>query len=203
MPSGQSLDFDLTVITATCRRPAQLASCLAQFRSQSLGGLRCEHLVVSDGIDPESRWLASEFGARYIERPAPGGQWGSLARDEGIRAACGRFVCFWDDDNLYELHALATIYAAAFGHDIGVVQTRYRCRSRVGQIIIPRRWTGSFQPGDVDTMCVCVHRDLAARERWEQLPPPERPTTDWHWLNRLEKYQPRIQFVPVVVGFHL
>jgi glycosyltransferase involved in cell wall biosynthesis len=105
MNSEIQSEFDLTVITATCRRPAQLASCLVQFRSQSLGGLHCEHLVVSDGIDPESRWLTSKYGARYIERTVPGGQWGSLARDEGIREARGRFVCFWDDDNLYEPHA--------------------------------------------------------------------------------------------------
>lgn len=196
-------DFDLTVIIATCRRPAQLASCLAQFRTQNLGGLRCEHLVVSDGIDPEARWLAAEFGARYFERPEPGGQWGSLARDEGIRVARGQFVCFWDDDNLYEPHALATLFSAAVGYDIGVVQTRYRCRSRVGQIIIPRRWTGSFRSGDVDTMCICLRRDLALREAWEQRPPPKLPTTDWHWLQRLEKHQPRIRFVPVIIGFHL
>lgn len=203
MPPHNPLEIDLTVITATCRRHAQLASCLSQFRNQSLGDLRCEHLVVSDGIDPEARWLVGKFGARYVERPEPGGQWGSLARDLGICEARGLYVCFWDDDNLYEPHALAALYGTAFGHDIGVVQTRYRCRSRAGQIVIPRRWTGSFRPGDVDTMCVCVRRELASREPWEQLPDPSRPTTDWNWLHRLEKYQPRIQFVPMVVGFHL
>lgn len=203
MPPHNPLEMDLTVITATCRRHAQLASCLSQFRNQSLGDLRCEHLVVSDGIDPEARWLADEFGARYVERPEPGGQWGSLARDLGIREARGQYVCFWDDDNLYHPHAIATLYATAFGDDIGVVQTHYRCRTRLGQITIPRRWSGTFQPGDVDTMCVCLRRNLAARETWEQQPPPRRPTTDWHWLHRLERYQPTIRFVPQVIGRHV
>ena len=203
MPTHNRPEIDLTVITATRRRPALLASCLAQFRSQSLGELRCEHLVVSDGVDPEVRWLAREFGARYVERPEPGGQWGSLARDLGIREARGQYVCFWDDDNLYEPHALATLFTAACGHDIGVLQTRYRCRTRLGQIIIPRRWDGTFQRGDVDTMCICIRRDLASRETWEQRPPPQRPTTDWHWLHRIERYQPVIRFVPLVIGHHL
>jgi hypothetical protein len=76
MPLHNPLKIDLTVITATCRRPAQMASCLSQFRSQSLGDLRCEHLVVSNAVDPQAR---------------------------------GQYVGFWDDDNLYEPHALARL----------------------------------------------------------------------------------------------
>ncbi len=195
--------YDLTVITATCQRPSQLANCLAQFQQQSIGTLRCQHLVVSDGVDPQARALSREFGATYIERTQPGGQWGSLARDVGIREAEGCFVCFWDDDNLYEPHALATLIAAGVDADLGVVQTRYRCRTRPGLVTIPRQWTGSFRKGDVDTMCVCVRRDLALQELWEQQPPPLQPTTDWHWLQRLEQHQPRIRFVPIVIGWHL
>lgn len=198
-----SSPLDLTVITATCQRPAQLANCLAQFRQQSVGSLRCEHLVVSDGVDPQARSLCQQFGARYIERPAPGGQWGSLARDAGIQEAAGRYVCFWDDDNLYEPHALACLYSVAFDGEIGVVQTHYRCRTQPGQINIPRLWSGTFQKGDVDTMCVCVRRELALTETWEQSPTPTQPTTDWHWLRRLEQHQPRIRFVPLVIGWHL
>ena len=203
MPSVMKPTYDLTVVTASCQRPAQLANCLSQFQQQCVGTLRCQHLVVSDGVDPQARALSRIFGATYVERPEPGEQWGSLARDVGIREAQGQFVCFWDDDNLYEPHALATLFAAGVDSDVGVVQTRYRCRTRPGLVTIPRQWTGSFRKGDVDTMCVCVRRDLAMRELWEQQPAPSRPTTDWHWLQRLEQHQPRIRFVPIVIGWHL
>lgn len=203
MSSETKPAYDLTVITATYQRPAQLANCLAQFQQQSVGTLRCQHLVISDGVDRQARALSREFGTTFIERPEPGGQWGSLARDVGIHEAQGQFVCFWDDDNLYEPHALATLFAAGVDADVGVVQTRYRCRIRPGQVTIPRQWTGSFRKGDIDTMCVCVRRELALQELWEQQPPPSQPTTDWHWLQRLEQHQPRIRFVPIVIGWHL
>ena len=64
--------YDLTVITATRQRPAQLATCLAQFQQQSIGTLRCQHLVVSDGTDPQARALSQHFGASYVELPEPG-----------------------------------------------------------------------------------------------------------------------------------
>ena len=195
--------LDITVITATYQRPAQLALCLSQFRQQSVGNLSCEQLVVSDGVDPHARALCERFGARYLERAEPGGQWGSLARDLGIREARGRYVVFWDDDNLYEPHALATLFAAACDSEIGIVQTRYRCRSRAGEITIPRKWTDKFVAGDIDTMCVCVRRELAAQETWERQPAPQKPTTDWDWLSRLMQLQPTVRFVPVVIGWHL
>lgn len=195
--------FDLTIITPTHRRPAQLAMCLSQFQQQSIANLRCEHLVVSDGFDPHARALCDRFGARYLERTDPGGQWGSLARDLGIREARGRYLAFWDDDNLYEPHALTALFAVASGVGIGLVQTRYRCRTTPGEITLPRQWTGQFIAGDVDTMCVCVERNLALLESWEQSPPPHRPTTDFHWLSRLMTHHATVRFVPVVIGWHL
>ena len=55
--------MDLTVITATCQRPQLLAHCLREYQRQSLGELKCEHLVVSDGPNPVAKFLSDRFGA--------------------------------------------------------------------------------------------------------------------------------------------
>ena len=107
--------IDLSVITATHRRPKHLAMCLEQFRLQSSGNLRVEQIVVSDGPDRQARYLATAAGARYIELDRTYGQWGAAAKDAGLTAARGNYVCLWDDDNRYAPHAAATLYAAACG----------------------------------------------------------------------------------------
>jgi len=193
--------IQLSVITATRNRPAQLAHCLHQFHRQSPGNLNCEQIIVSDGKDPTAKLLAKHWGARFFELPEPRGHAGAFAKDFGIQQARGEFVCFWDDDNIYEPHALATLFATALGNDIGVVRTRHRLRVRNQLTTLPRHWSGAFRPGDVDTMCVAVKRELALKESWGDDHPP--PGTDFRWLQKLEAHQPRIRYVPVRIGYHL
>ncbi|WP_437203841.1 glycosyltransferase family 2 protein [Planctomicrobium sp. SH664] len=191
----------LTVITATHQRPAQLALCLRQFQQQSVGGLAVEHLIVSDSVDPTARFLCRRAGARYCELEQPGGCAGAAAKDRGVQLARGDYVCFWDDDNLYEPHALTTLYAAAVDAEIGIVQTRHRLRKSVGMVTLPRRWEGTFHFGDLDTMCVCVRKSLALQELWGD--GCTDIGTDFRWLQKLQRHRPRIRFVPIVIGMHL
>lgn len=193
--------MNLSVITATHQRPEFLSHCLEQFRRQSLGGLKVEHIVVSDGPDEHAKYLANQADARYFELPEPVGQWGAGAKDRGILEARGRYVCFWDDDNIYESHALVALFAAVQNVEIGVVRTQHRFRRRLGFVTIPRRWDGRFVLGDIDTMCVCVQTELARRETWQL----ENPTisNDHTWLVKLMKHAPRVNYLPITIGKHL
>lgn len=193
--------MNLSVITATRQRPAQLVHCLEQFRRQSFGQVSCEHIVVSDGPDRVARHLAERYAARYFELSEARGHAGAFAKDLGIREAAGEYVCFWDDDNLFEPHALTTIFAAVHGADLGVVRVRHRLRKNVGIITIPRWWSGTPGFGDIDTMCVAVRRTLALKEPWGNEVPP--PGTDYRWLKRLGTHNPRVRYVPIVIGMHL
>lgn len=193
--------LDLTIITATYRRPKHLALCLAQFRRQSVGNLRVEHLIVSDGPDPFARSLAEGAGAVCMEIEQHRGQWGAAAKDAGIEHARGEYVCFWDDDNHYEPHAAAVLYAAAVGVDVGVVQCRHHPRQQPGCVILPRQWDGTPRYGDIDTMNVCVRRELALTEPWEDGNP--RSGSDYRWIQRLRDRGATMRFVPIVIGDHL
>ena len=191
--------MDLTVITATWQRPQLLALCLAQFRQQEPGPLRCEHLVISDGPDPRARATADYFGVRYLELAAHRGGWGAYCHDAGIAAAQGNYVAFWNDDNRYYPHALATLHAAAEGGDIGLCRAVHWHQAQ--HEIIPAAWRGEFEYGQVDTMCVCVRRELALQEGWGLEPVPYE--VDLHWLERLRRRGAVVKFSPVVIGEHL
>lgn len=194
---------DLTVITATYKRPKHLAMCLEQFHRQSLGELNVEHVVVADGPDaPVARFIAKREGARHIELDRNKGQYGAFAKDRGIQEARGEYVCFWDDDNLYDSHALTTLYATAYGADMGIVQARNFDKRLRKLILVPEKWDGTFQYGRVDTMCVCVRRELALKETWGE-PEDRGRGTDYRWLRSLLNHEPIIRFSPVVIGKHL
>jgi GT2 family glycosyltransferase len=201
MSAADSPAVDLSIITATFQRPKHLALCLAQVRQQSLGSLRIEHIVVSDGPDRQARFQSEDAGARYVELPHNQGRWGAAAKDAGLGAAAGQYVCFWDDDNRYEPHAAATLYAAAHGGDIGVVQVRALKRQGAGRIVLPRQWDGVLRFGDIDTMNFCVRRELASLEHWADGNP--RSGEDYRWLQRLKDRGASIRYVPIIIGEHL
>jgi glycosyltransferase involved in cell wall biosynthesis len=192
---------DLSIITATHLRPKHLALCLAQVARQSLGSLTVEHLVVGDGPDPHARYLAEEAGATYLELDKSQGQWGAAAKDAGLAAARGRYVCFWDDDNHYAAHAAVTLFAAAHGFDIGVVRIQALKRQAVGRTLLPRQWDGTLRYGDIDTMNFCVRRELAMQERWADGNP--RSGEDYRWLQRVKDRGATLRYLPVVIGEHL
>ena len=93
--------IQLSIITATWKRPQFLMHLLNQVHLQSTEGLTWEHLVVSDGIDPIAKTICASYPVRYFECPQHQGAYGAFAKDEGIRQAKGEYVCFWDDDNIY------------------------------------------------------------------------------------------------------
>ncbi|WP_437185581.1 glycosyltransferase family 2 protein [Planctomicrobium sp. SH668] len=191
----------LSVITATHQRPSQLARTLEQFRTQCHSNLRCEHIVVSDGPDAVAAQVSKQWGASFVQLDSHRGDAGAYAKDAGIHAARGKYVCFWDDDNLYHPHAISALVATAWDHDIGVVQTQHRFRKAHGMVTLPRRWDGQFHAGDIDTMCICVKRELALTAKWGNGQPP--PGTDYRWLQALSVKKPSIRFVPIVIGYHL
>lgn len=200
--------MDLSVITPTWMRPKLLTLTAQAFRRQ-VHNLDAEHIVVSDGRDPELREICRRLGyappgesdrLTLIELDHVGDM-GGTARDAGLAVARGEYSAFWDDDNQYDDHALATAYAAAFGSDVGVVQAVYHdplfayggCRfSR-----IPARWDGAFHLGEIDTMCVCVRTELGRTARWAD---QDQTCHDFGWLDDLQKSGATLRFVPIVIG---
>jgi len=194
--------MDISVVTATRDRPKLLALACDQFRRQALHGLTAEHIVVSDGPDTLAQMIAEDHGAQFAALDAPRGEFGAPARDRGVCLARGRFVTFWDDDNLYNPSALASLSAAASGADVGICRCRHldRLAARY-RTIPPAEWDRELRFGEIDTMCAIVDRQWALRTPWSD--GTGLPGYDFRWLSRLQAAGARLAYSPVVIGDHL
>jgi glycosyltransferase involved in cell wall biosynthesis len=171
----------LSIITAATR-PAGLAQVVNDFKSQRIQGVSFEHIIVLEGGGFDN----VSMGQARVIRQERHDDFGATAKDVGIAAAIGEYVAFWDDDNVYYDHAVATIVAATWGHDVGLYRCRYLNR------MIPN--SDKLEAGDVDTMCFCVRRELAKQVTWAD---GLGRYSDWRWINKIGK---KPNYVPVVIG---
>lgn len=193
--------IDLSIIIATCNRPAALATCLQQVRQQAYAGFTVEVIVVDESVGDDNRVTTQQFGVSKYYQKKTEGLCGAYAKDFGLQWAAGTYVCFWDDDNVYYQHAMTTLFGAAYDYDIGVVQTWHRQRQPpFAYRPIPVKWQGAFEFRQIDTMCVCVRTELAQRELWSA---HQQRGTDYAWLTKLAAYNPRIRYLPIIIGVHL
>ena len=115
---------DLTVITATCRRPALVVEAVTSALGQL--GPSLEVLVIDDDPEGSARapiealiaGLADLKGGedagrlRYLRASPPSGGVPALVYNQGLQAAQGRCVLFLDDDDLAQPGAFAALVSA-------------------------------------------------------------------------------------------
>jgi glycosyltransferase involved in cell wall biosynthesis len=182
---------DLSIIVPTSR-PNTLAHVLGYINNQSIDGIEYEVIVVQEADDFEQFKLL-RYGPRFsIFRQKPHADCGAAAKDRGILESSGQYVIFWDDDNIYYPHAAASLFSAALGHDIGIVRTRHQ------GMIIP---SGPLlQAGDIDSMCFCVKKELAAKIQWADR---GGRYSDYRWISRIMALTDKVNRSPIIIGEHL
>lgn len=104
---------DVSVIIPVHNTAAWLSECLAGVQRQT--GVRLEVICVDDGSDDASPELLAQAASadpriQVITQPNAGL---SAARNTGMAAATGRYVCFLDSDDFWGPDALAGLVAAA------------------------------------------------------------------------------------------
>lgn len=88
----------VSVVVPTKNRAPLLRQALASIRSLEGPDLSIELIVCDNGSDDDSRFVAAEFGAVWLEAPEPGA---SHARNAGLEAATGEYIAFLDDDDVW------------------------------------------------------------------------------------------------------
>ncbi len=195
--------FDITVITPTHQRPAQLALCLSQFQQQSVGSLSVNIWWFPMGSTRTRATCVNGSEPGISNGPSPGG---NGARSRGTWGFAKRGGGIWFSGTMTistsRMRSRRSSQRVA-NADLGVVQTRYRCRTRAGEITIPASGPAVRRGGCRYDVCLRCAGNWPFRNSWEQRPEPQSITTDWDWLSRLMLRQPTVRFVPVVIGWHL
>jgi glycosyl transferase family 2 len=178
----------VSVITPTWGRHDLLMSrCIPSVCCQSYGNI--EHVVVSDGPDPELAHRLSANGPDgrrsllYYELAShdPEPHYGHWARLAGIEYAHGDLIAYCDDDDMLRVDHVKLLARALADHeDAGFAVSRMVSHGPGGESVIG--W-GPLACGNVGTPMIMHRRSLLEHGSWG----PAGQFEDWdlvlRWLN--------------------
>jgi glycosyltransferase involved in cell wall biosynthesis len=183
----------VSVVTPTWNRHEMvLDRCIPSVQAQTWPHV--EHIVVSDGPDPDLRKQIPDLpNLRFIEldRHDPAARWGHWARLRGIDEAAGELIAYLDDDNAYRPEHLAEMVKVLEDPDIDFAYGRMLMHFpgqewEIG-LVVPAY-------GQIDTSMLVHRRELLDRNTWE----PSLPTIDWDIVYRWMTSGARWRYVPQV-----
>ena len=157
----------VTVVTPTWKRPNLLFNrCIPSVWTQTWRPL--EHLIVSDGPDPDLRAQLSGLGytrgmteRRLVECGQNWGGVGHAARAAGAWLAAGEWIAYLDDDNQYLPGHIEAMVGEAVRANVPLVCTAWR---------MPDGATWGWTPpgtNRTDSSSFLHHRDLLNVSSWQ------------------------------------
>jgi glycosyltransferase involved in cell wall biosynthesis len=179
----------VSVITPTWKRPERLLNrCIPSVQLQTYR--KVEHIIVSDGPDPELAGMMAQYIAslgrfyhpvRFMmlnPRPDPADQ-RCRARRAGIEAANGKYIAYLDDDDAYrpehvQLHvkALEATPQAAWSYSVMASHSNSGLWTELG-------W-GPPQYGQIGTPMLVHRAGLLDHGTWG----PASSLEDWELIER-------------------
>lgn len=110
----------LSVIVPIYNVENYIEECLDSLLKQNLSEKEYEIICIDDGSTDRSGRIAEEYGKKYehikVIRQKNGGP--SKARNQGLKAARGEYICFVDSDDYLESGVLDALYAIAVKYDL-------------------------------------------------------------------------------------
>lgn len=202
-----SQDVTATVITPTFRRdPRVVSRCIDCVRLQTMGSL--EHIVCSDGAhEAQIEALVKSvnddrLSYHHLEAKKPG-DFGNVVRNEMLKMAKGKYIFFFDDDNLVLPDYLETMIDAIekSGKDFAVCEIVHFGPLMEQEVGAPPKVL-SGEPVKlyhVDTLQVVVKREAMQDVGWDT---EHGYLSDGHTLQALDQKFEHVR-VPRVLGFHV
>lgn len=175
----------VSVITPTWRRKDLLFKrCVASVQDQSYPAV--EHVVVSDGPDPQLREEFNRLAPRNLRltwflelaEHNPEQHWGHLARLYALTIADGALITYCDDDDsLRPYHVSLLARALADNPRAGFAVSRMMCHGPQGKSVTG--W-GPLEMGNVGSPMIMHRREILEHGTWG----PASFSEDWDMVER-------------------
>jgi glycosyltransferase involved in cell wall biosynthesis len=191
----------ISVITPTHNRPYSLKVALASVLSQTFQDY--EIVVINNGGDASAQEVVNSFNSKKIRYLYEGGLGQYKATNTGIRASCGRYITYLDDDDIYYPNHLEKLHDALQSKNLSIIvgSNRWVVGEWQGKHWVEKRdLTIKYKKGPTSEEiasrlhngCVISNLDvLHERTLFEKsglyLEEPERGA-DWEFWVRLSKY---------------
>lgn len=118
----------ISVIVPIYNVEKYIEECLDSLLEQNLSEKEYEIICIDDGSTDRSGRIAEEYEKKYeqikVIRQKNGGL--SKARNQGLKAARGEYICFVDSDDYLEAGVLDSLYAIAVKYDLDKLMYGYR-----------------------------------------------------------------------------
>lgn len=185
----------ISVITPTwARHQVLLERCIPSVHAQDYPHV--EHVVVSDGPDPELAAKMDLPGVVYAELPEKSPKrWGVLARLRALELASGDLVAYLDDDNAFRPQHLSRVAEAMTANpDAGFGYSQIMMHRPDHSYIV-----GAEPPrlGCIDTSAMFHRRGLTQVANWRD---DGQDTIDWDLAERWMAAGTGWVFVPEITA---
>lgn len=170
---GENKPF-FSVITPTYNRAHCLPEAIESVQNQTYRDY--EHIIIDDGSTDETETLCKDFAAtdNRIKHIKQTNQGRSKARNVGIEAASGRYVCFLDSDDVWASDYLIHLHhiAAQTGHSFlasKMVWVSEKSRTKTERTIQSFGYTEVHKVIELEVgMNVCINKSLFADCRFNE-----------------------------------
>ncbi len=182
----------VSIIIPTYRRPVAVRAAVESALLQTWPSI--EIVVVSDGPDPVTRAVIAELGSRVRYRELPANEGPAAARNAGVAASQGEWLCFLDDDDLmlpnkvevqlamaraeqrWCMVACRTIYCHGSRQDVWPERELQPGEDLADYLLLRPTLLG--RPGVVPLQSLLMHRTVPERVPFSS----HRDHEDWAWL---------------------
>ena len=187
----------VSVITPTWHRHDWLLNrCIATVQAQTYPHI--EHVIVSDGGDPELAEILQDYPVVFEQLPNDlrGGQWGAAPRRRALELATGDLIAYLDDDDSFRpRHCEVLVRALADHPDAGFAYTQMASHGQAiedsGGTIIG---SADLGPCQIGTPMMMHRKELLELASWG---PPD-SMEDWRLIDRWLLRGVTAYFVPEV-----